>query len=189
MIEFTIHQLFPDFILADKNGYAMAKAVERALQIMCSTIQTGVDNLQDIDKMAEWRLDEMAWETNCLYDYNSNPESKRYWVKEAKQCDQRLGTIAAIIQYLKGCFSNVQIEEWWQYGGTPYHFRVWCTGDMTSEIETWARRAIARAQNVRSVLDGLTIFKENDIVLAVQRPIAVAMPALMCSDNLLCGEE
>ena len=76
MIDFTIHQLFPDFILADKNGYAMAKAIERALQIMCSTIQTGVDNLQDIDKMPEWRLDEMAWELGCLYDHNANIETK-----------------------------------------------------------------------------------------------------------------
>lgn len=189
MIDFSIHQLFPDFILADKNGYAIAKAIEKALQIMCETVQTGKDVLKDVDKMPEWRLDEMAWETNCLYDYNSNIESKRYWIENAKRFDQRLGTAAAIKEYLEGSFSNVQIEEWWQYGGSPYHFRVSCSGDMTSAVETWARRAIARAQNVRSVLDGLTIYRENSIVLAAQKPIAVAMPVLMCSDNLLCGEE
>ena len=31
MIDFSIMQLFPDFLLADKNGFAMAKAIETAL--------------------------------------------------------------------------------------------------------------------------------------------------------------
>ena len=77
MIDFSIMQLFPDFLLADKNGFAMAKAIEKALQIMCDTVQTGVDTVQNVDKMPEWRLDEMAWELGCLYDYNASIDAKR----------------------------------------------------------------------------------------------------------------
>ena len=55
MIELPIMQLFPDFLLADKNGFAMAKAIEKALQIMCGTVQTGVDTVQNVDKMPELR--------------------------------------------------------------------------------------------------------------------------------------
>ena len=66
MIDFSITHLFPEFLLADKNGFAMARAIEKALQIMCDTIQTGVDNVQDVEKMPEGRLDEMAWELGCL---------------------------------------------------------------------------------------------------------------------------
>ena len=61
MINFSIHQLFPDFILEDKNGFAMAKAIEKMLQIMCDTVRNGVDTVKDVEKMPEWRLDELAW--------------------------------------------------------------------------------------------------------------------------------
>ena len=157
MIDFTIHQLFPDFILADKNGYAMAKAIERALQIMCSTIQTGVDNLQDIDKMPEWRLDEMAWELGCLYDHNANIETKRRWIKDATPLYAALGTPQAIYNFLEGFFDQVELEEHWQYHGEPFRFRVTVSGEWNDANETWLRRAIEASKNVRSVLDNIAI--------------------------------
>ena len=157
MIDFTIHQLFPDFILADKNGYAMARAIERALQIMCSTIQTGVDNLQDIDKMPEWRLDEMAWELGCLYDHNANIETKRRWIKDATPLYSTLGTPQAIYNFLEGFFDQVELEEHWQYTGEPFHFRVTVSGEWNDANEAWLRRAIEASKNVRSVLDDIAI--------------------------------
>lgn len=157
MIDFTIHQLFPDFILADKNGYAMANAIERALQIMCSTIQTGIDNLQDIDKMPEWRLDEMAWELGCLYDHNANIETKRRWVKDATPLYAALGTPQAIYNFLEGFFEQVELEEHWQYHGEPFHFRVTVSGEWNDANETWLRRAIEASKNVRSVLDNIAL--------------------------------
>ena len=157
MIDFTIHQLFPDFILADKNGYAMAKAIERALQIMCSTIQTGIDNLQDIEKMPEWRLDEMAWELGCLYDHNANIETKRRWIKDATPLYAALGTPQAIYNFLEGFFEQVELEEYWQYHGEPFHFRVTVSGEWNDANETWLRRAIEASKNVRSVLDNIAL--------------------------------
>lgn len=157
MIDFTIHQLFPDFILVDKNGYAMAKAVERALQIMCSTIQTGIDNLQDIEKMPEWRLDEMAWELGCLYDHNANIETKRRWIKDATPLYAALGTPQAIYNFLEGFFEQVELEEHWQYHGEPFHFRVTVSGEWNDANETWLRRAIEASKNVRSVLDNIAL--------------------------------
>lgn len=157
MIDFTIHQLFPDFILADKNGYAMANAIERALQIMCSTIQTGIDNLQDIDKMPEWRLDEMAWELGCLYDHNANIETKRRWIKDATPLYAALGTPQAIYNFLEGFFEQVELEEHWQYHGEPFHFRVTVSGEWNDANETWLRRAIEASKNVRSVLDNIAL--------------------------------
>lgn len=157
MIDFTIHQLFPDFILADKNGYAMANAIERALQIMCSTIQTGIDNLQDIDKMPEWRLDETAWELGCLYDHNANIETKRRWIKDATPLYAALGTPQAIYNFLEGFFEQVELEEHWQYHGEPFHFRVTVSGEWNDANETWLRRAIEASKNVRSVLDNIAL--------------------------------
>lgn len=187
MIDFTIHQLFPDFILADKNGYAMAKAIERALQIMCDTIQTGVDNLQNIDKMPEWRLDEMAWELGCLYDHNADIETKRRWIKDATPLYSALGTPQAIYNFLEGFFDQVELEENWQYAGEPFHFRVTVSGEWTDANEQWLRRAIAASKNVRSVLDDIAVGSGTTITVHGEAGLLARFPYGMTSTDRLTG--
>lgn len=187
MIDFTIHQLFPDFILADKNGYAMAKAIERALQIMCSTIQTGVDNLQDIDKMPEWRLDEMAWELGCLYDHNANIETKRRWIKDATPLYAALGTPQAIYNFIEGFFDQVELEEHWQYAGDPFHFRVTVSGKWNDANEAWLRRAIEASKNVRSVLDDIALGSGTTIIVSGEGGVLARYGPPLTGDGLYAG--
>ena len=187
MIDFTIHQLFPDFILADKNGYAMAKAIERALQIMCSTIQTGVDNLQDIDKMPEWRLDEMAWELGCLYDHNANIETKRRWIKDATPLYSAIGTPQAIYNFLEGFFDQVELEEHWQYSGDPFHFRVTVSGEWNDANEAWLRRAIEASKNVRSVLDDIALGSGTTIIVSGEGGVLARYGPPLTGDGLYAG--
>lgn len=157
MFTFDVTRHVPRFILQDKNGYAVAKAIEAAVQIMNDTIQQGVDCVLNYDTMTEWRLDELAWETNCLYDYNADLETKRQWIKNAIPLYRLFGTPQAVYQYIGSYFGAVDLEENWQYGGDPYHFRVTVEGEWTPENEAWARKAIGTAKNVRSVLDSLRI--------------------------------
>lgn len=157
MFTFDVTRHVPRFILQDKNGYAVAKAIEAALQIMNDTIQRGVHCTLNYDTMPEWRLDEMAWETNCLYDYNADIATKREWIKNAIPLYRLFGTPQAVYQYIGSYFDDVDLEENWQYDGDPYHFRVTVEGEWTAEKEVWARRAINTAKNVRSVLDSLRI--------------------------------
>ena len=155
MIDFSVNDIFPRFILADKEGYAMAKAIEAGLKYFLERCQRGLDILLDVDKMPEWRLDERAWELNCLYDASADVEVKRGWIKNAEKYYSVHGTPAAIYNYLTPYFAGVSVEEAWQYGADPYHFRVIVTGEWTEDNDQWAKKAIATAQNVRSVLDNI----------------------------------
>ena len=157
MFKFNIKDWIPNFIWCDKNGHALAKAIEIGLQIMNDAIEDGVKCISDYDSMPEWRLDELAWETNCLYDYNADVEVKRRWIKNAIPLYRLYGTPEAIYQYVGGYFSDIDVEENWQYYGEPYHFRVTVEGKWTPENEAWARKAINTAKNTRSVLDSLRI--------------------------------
>lgn len=154
---FDIHWLFPKFILRDKNGYAMAKAIEAGLKYFLEKAQEGLDILQDVDKMPEWRLDEMAWELNCLYDISADIDVKREWIRNAVPLYSIWGTKKSVAEYLKGYFGEIEVQENWQYGGEPFHFRITVAGEWTPENEAWARRAVERAKNVRSVLDEMRI--------------------------------
>ncbi|MGN0996007.1 MAG: phage tail protein [Candidatus Ventricola sp.] len=155
MIEFDIAQLFPRFLLEDRNGLALARAIERALTRMDETVQAGLDVLKDVEKMPEWRLDEMAWELDCLYDAGADTDTKRRWIRDATPLQAATGTPRAIAAYLEGTFDRTEVVEAFASGGEPFHFRVLLEGEWTRQKARFAQMAIGRAKNVRSVLDGV----------------------------------
>ena len=152
MIQFNIYQIFPNFILKDKNGYAMAKALEAGMNYFLNRTKIALETLQDVDKMPEWRLDEMAWEYNCLYDYNADIDAKRGWIKNALSYYLKHGTAEGIRQYLGSYFGEASVIEWFDGGLDPCKFDVTVTGLRTDENEAWIRAAIEKAKNVRSIL-------------------------------------
>lgn len=167
-ITFDIGQLVPKYLLVDRNGKAMAKAIEAAFQYVAKATEDGLDILKDVDKMPEWRLDEYANDLGCLYDYSGTVEQKRYWLKNAKYLSDVTGTRQAIYNFLEGYFNMVEVEEFWQYGGEPFHFRVIVSATQYDEQKiNWARKAIMSMKNVRSVLDSITIESGGEIIVSV----------------------
>ena len=104
--KFDLIRTVPKFILRDRNGFAMARAIEAALKYFLEKSQEGLDTLQNVDKMPEWRLDEMAWEMNCLYDETAQEEVKREWIRNAIPLYSIWGTKADRSFSLYACFSR-----------------------------------------------------------------------------------
>lgn len=154
-ITFDISQFLPRYLLNDKNGRALARAIEKAFQYVADKAEEGLDIILDPDKMPEWRLDEVANEYGIPFDFSANIEQKRRWVKNALPMYRILGTKKSVLQYLEGYFEEIEIQESWEYDGDPFHFRVTVDGEWTPENEAWARKAIDRTKPVRCVLDGL----------------------------------
>ena len=63
---------------------------------------------------------------------------------------------------LSTIYASAQLEEFWEYGGEPYHFRVTVGEDRTDSAQTIdvAIRVIKVSKNVRSWLDGIK-FRRN----------------------------
>ena len=76
------------------------------------------------------------------------------WTAETEQMRRSIGTIAAIARLMTGAYANCKVEEWPEYGGEPYHFRVTVFGSTDPKQEEWARKAIEHTKNLRSILDG-----------------------------------
>lgn len=149
-------RLFPRFILNDRNGNAIAEAMMLLFEYMDERINEAMKVLTDVDSMPEWRLDEMAWEYNCVYDKSADIEQKRQMIKTAPIYYPIYGTAEAMKRYLETIYNTVKIEEWNEYGGQPYHFRALVTGERTDQSDAWVRNAIAQTKNIRSVLDSIT---------------------------------
>ena len=155
MLTFNVTQYVPKFILDDRDGYAMAKAIDKGLKMMADAIREGVQCVLDVDAMPEWRLDEMAWELNCIYDYHAKIDTKREWIRDAIPNYRKYGTTKGIEDFLRGYFGEVEVNENWEYGGDPFHFTVTVGGEWTPETETWTRAAVETVKSVRSVLDAI----------------------------------
>ncbi len=158
MIRVDIERLVPRFILRDKNGYALARAIEAALSALNETVADGVKTLSDYDAMPEWRLDELAWETGCLYDYNADIETKRETIRNSLRIWRTIGTKGAVQTAVRALFPDGEVIEWFEYGGAPYAFRVILNaepraGDDARLAEL--RRSVEFYKNVRSTLDGI----------------------------------
>jgi P2-related tail formation protein len=182
-----ITPLIPSFLLADRNGYALAKAIEKAAIILTDTIQAGVDAVLDVDKMPEWRLDEMAWEYNCLYDYNADIEAKRHWIRDVTPLYAVLGTPQAVYNFLEGYFDQIELEEYWQYAGKPFHFRVTVSGEWNDANEAWLRRTIAESKNVRSVLDDIALGSGTTIIVSGEGDVLARYGPPLTGDGLYAG--
>ena len=179
--------LVPRFILNYKNGYALAKAMEHIFQTVADAAERGIEILQDVSKMPEWRLDERAGELGCLYDYDGSIEQKRYWIANARGLYRQYGTPQAIYSFLEGYFQNISVEENWEYGGEPFHFRVTVSGgDYNARKIAWAQKAILNVKNVRSVLDAVTIDSSGEILVSGDADLFYA-ENIYAADDELCN--
>lgn len=188
MMTFSIGRLVPKFIMEDRNGCALAKATEKALEILCETAQTGVDTVLDVEKMPEWRLDEMAWELGCLYDYTAVIEDKRKWIRNATPLYALRGTPQAIYDYIPSSF-DIIMEEAWQYDGDPFHFRITVFSEWSAQKETWLHKAVEQAKNARSVLDDIAVGVGGVNVIAVSAlgGILTRLAYPLAGDDILAG--
>ncbi|MDD2647328.1 MAG: phage tail protein [Eubacteriales bacterium] len=187
MINFHIEQLTPKFLLRNRTARAIAKSIETALTQMCGIVSDGVDIIADVSAMPEWRLDEMAWETNCLYDYEADITNKRVWIRDALPLYRAYGTPVAIVNYLSGFFDDIEVEEWHNYNADPFHFRVTVSGVWTNKTEQWARKAITNAKNVRSVLDDIAIGSMCKITISGQGAEQARFPYPMTGGDAYAG--
>lgn len=173
MMEIDIRHMVPAFLLADKNGYAQAKMVEKALQIFFETLQKGLDTILDVEKMPEWRLDEMAWEYNIMwYDKNASVEVKRDVVRTRGEVYKYLGTKYAVENVIKTYFGDGFIKEWFEYDGTPGWFQVHSTNPALQEEKFKDfLYVIENVKRLSSVLEG--VFIEMDAMFELSHGFAL----------------
>lgn len=158
MDKLDITHLIPNFLLGDKNGWAMAKAIEKAMQIFFEKIEEGVDAALNPDKMPEWRLDELARDENLFwYDFSATLSAKREMVKNARKTYAALGTKAGTEQAAKNHASDARIEEWFDYGGQAAHFRIYSEMPEAAESAGAMVRSVNGVKRLSAVLDGVFI--------------------------------
>lgn len=121
-IEFI--KLLPQFMREDKANQGLAAAIDEIVPQLARSVEL-LSTWDHIDELSEAELDELAWELNILwYDHGADISVKRELVKNSDKVYQRLGTKWAVENVINSYFGEGHVEEWFEYGGEPGHFRV-----------------------------------------------------------------
>ena len=99
-------------------------------------------------------------------------ETKRTLVRQSLLFYAAMGTPGAVDQLIRAIFSTGQMEEWFEYGGEPHHFRatIGASGlTITPEALEELRRVLSSVKRLSSWLDSIATVTPME-----SRPVRVA---------------
>lgn len=147
---------FPVFLQGDKRLMAMARIVAEELEkrnreVEFASVYTNIDHLPErvLDMLAkDFKVD---W-----WDMEYSIEEKRQTLKDAWRVHRMMGTKAAVETAISAIYPKTKVEEWFEYGGEPYWFRLLIDATHENVAPEKHRKVLDRVdyyKNVRSHLD------------------------------------
>lgn len=132
-------------------SYAIKKATERLLEYQEHTMVYSF-----IESMPEQICDIMAADLRPPYYSDSMPlKVKREIIKNTLAWYMTAGTPAAIDGLLSTVFGWGKTEEWFEYGGRPYYFRLLISIDADQKEVNIFLKSLNLVKNARSWLDAM----------------------------------
>jgi len=138
-------------------SYAYLNAQRRVLDmISASQVVSGTSRL-DIDV-----IDALAAEeASPYYDDSASEATRRKDYANTMLNFLQLGTKAAVNRMVRDVFSSGSASEWFEYGGDPFHFRIYISEDLTTEQVEELQKLLETVSNARSELD--EIMRQTEI--------------------------
>lgn len=161
--DYFIHKNLPQS-LDKENVQEVAKVVDDTLLSFDKTI-TEVLIYPAIDMLGSELINTLAIQMHCdFYDDTLPLAVRRNLVKNSIAWHRIKGTPAAVEQMIQTVYQTGVVEEWFDYGGEPFFFKV-NLGD--SQITTQKIKNLIKminvSKNVRSWLEVLRFSKSIDI--------------------------
>lgn len=151
-------KLLPQFMRDDDAVKGLAAGVNQIVRDLVGSVDA-LSTWDHIDELSETELDELAWELNIQwYDTSANMEVKRDLIKNSDKVFQKLGTKWAVENIIASYFGEGHIEEWFEYGGEPGHFRVLSPNPaINDESLVEFLNVLSKVKRASAKLDGIII--------------------------------
>lgn len=121
---FDLTRTLPPSLKNDPKIIALSKIIADELSKNNALISKNIIYAR-IDELNEETLDVLAYDLHVdWYDYGYPIEAKRAVIKDSVKVHKRLGTKFAVETALGDLYPKTYIEEWFEYGGKPFTFRV-----------------------------------------------------------------
>ena len=167
----------PQVLRNDPNLAALASSIADTLAKRNEEIRR-VAIYSRIDDLPEDLLDILAYDFKVdWWDPEYTIEQKRELFKDSFFVHKKLGTVASVEKALSAIYPNVAVQEWFEYGGEPYTFRLSINATdflVNTEMHKRALSLVGCYKNLRSVMEEIIykIFTE---------------PATVYTGAVLCG--
>lgn len=167
-IDFT--RSLPPVLKNDPKMIALAQTIAEQLQVTARQIEKNIIYAR-IDELDEQTLDVLAYDLHVdWYDYSYPIEVKRQTIKDSVKVHRKLGTKYAVETALGAVFPGTKVQEWFEYGGKPYTFRVIIgvtTEGLTAARQTEVLNRIRFYKNLRSHLEAISYEVEKETTIHV----------------------
>lgn len=164
--EVNLIDLLPPNLRNDPDIKAASKAIDSGFLAVVD-LSKNIIILPRVDEQPVDVLDHLAYYLHVdFYDRSLPLETKRKLVKESVYIHQIKGTPKAVELLIETLFDEGVVEEWFDYGGDPYRFRVVTSNQSaTNESAEEFIRALNTVKNIRSHLDSVIILQSEKMNL------------------------
>lgn len=156
----------PAVLAEDENLNALARSISGVLESRIREIER-VNIYARIDELPEDLLDILAQDFKVdWWDYSLTLSEKRETLKRSWYVHRHMATPSAVTTALSAIYSETECEEWFEYGGEPYHFRLAMTLPAEEIQSTKHEKVLALLRfykNLRSVLDYILYIVKTQI--------------------------
>lgn len=123
-------RLLPNFMRDDPYNIALAKLLNKYSAEISSNVQY-LPVWNQIQKMPLDWLEELAYEYDAdFYDSSATDEKKAELLKETLRLKAKRGTYNATDRLLDIYLGKGFMQEWYEYDGEPYTFRIFTTNNL-----------------------------------------------------------
>ena len=125
-----------------------------------------------IGRLEEPVLDALAWDFKVdWWDGDYSLEEKRRTLQDSWKVHKLLGTKAAVETAIRAVYQGTTVEEWFEYRGQPYGFKINLDLTGTEWTEDRPRRILERVEfykSLRSHLDAMEYVRESKEAAALR---------------------
>ena len=165
-------RILPENLASQTRTQALAYAVGRQVDKLLAMADRMVI-WADLDRVPEPLLDCLAVELRTpAYSADYPVETRRTLVRQSLLFYAAMGTPGAVDQLIRAIFGSGEIQEWYQYGGEPHHFRAAIGAEgvtITPEALEELRRVLSSVKRLSSWLDSIATVTPME-----SRPVRVA---------------
>lgn len=161
----TLLDLLPSSIKQDPTIIAISKSLEKYMKENIE-LRKRLNFMNKIDEIEDGGLlDALAYQFHVdFYEHTLSLEKKRKLIKSSMANHKTKGTRSALEKVLKIVFGDPKLEEWFEYGGEPFFFRV----NINVTEEGISENSLLRAEqlinaykNTRSWLETINVYLTN----------------------------
>lgn len=125
-MDLPLEEIVPSSLLTDPNIVAICQSIQDELTLL-NQAAVEIELYSRLDELPEPILRMLAWEnriSSIEWTLAQNIEEKIQLVRDSFDINLRRGTRGSVERIFELLGMNIELEEWFEYGGDPGTFRI-----------------------------------------------------------------